>query len=327
MKEEEMDSELLYRFFEGLTTDDENIFVREWFEASSQNQERFFRERKLFDALILLPEEPEEISYDNLSSDNGNDEVKSGKRILFGTFMKVAAVVAILLMSGILYMQIRNANEDFGMQAINVPAGQYVNLALPDGTQIWLNARTKIEYPVMFNKNQRIVKLDGQAYFEVAHNEDAPFVVETSKGNITVLGTKFDVMAYSGEDSFETTLMDGKVNVNLTSDPAQSLTLNPDTRAYLKDGKLELGHIDDYDVYRWKEGLICFNNASFEDIMRDFEKIYGVKINIENARVGKYLYTGKFRFVDGIDYAFRVLQRDIKFGYERKPDNHIINIK
>lgn len=324
MKEEAIDSELLYRFFEGLTTDDENTYIRQWFEASSQNQEHFFRERKLFDALVLLHEEPEEISYDNELPDN---TIKTRKQNIFGTLMKVAAVIAILLMSGILYMQIKNANEDYGMQTINVPAGQYVNLALPDGTQIWLNARTKIEYPVMFNKNQRVVKLDGQAYFEVAHNEDAPFIVETSKGNVSVLGTKFDVMAYSGEDNFQTTLMDGKVNVELASDPTQSITLSPDTRAYLKDGKLQVGNIDDYDVYRWKEGLICFNNASFEDIMLDFEKIYGVKINIENARVGKYLYTGKFRFVDGIDYALRVLQRDIRFGYERNPDNHVINIK
>jgi ferric-dicitrate binding protein FerR (iron transport regulator) len=324
MKEREIDSELLYRFFEGLAADDENIYIRKWFDASSQNREHFFRERKLFDALTLLCDEPDEISYDSISPDG---DVRTGRRTTFGIFMKVAAAAVVLLMSGMLYMQIRNANEDFGVQAINVPAGQYVNLILPDGTRIWLNARTKIEYPVLFNKKQRVVKLDGQAYFEVAHNEDVPFVVETSKGNVSVLGTKFDVMAYSDEDNFETTLMDGKVKVCPASSPDRPLILCPDTRAYLKDGKLEVGRIDDYDIYRWKEGLICFNNASFEEIMLDFEKIYGMKINIENARVGKYLYTGKFRFVDGIDYALRVLQKDIKFGYERTPDNHIINIK
>jgi ferric-dicitrate binding protein FerR (iron transport regulator) len=213
------------------------------------------------------------------------------------------------------------------MQTINVPAGQYVNLSLPDGTQIWLNARTRIEYPISFNKKQRVVKLDGQAYFEVAHDDDVPFVVETSKGNVSVLGTKFDVMAYSDEDDFETTLMEGKVNVSLASNPTRSLILCSNTRSYLKDGNLVVSPIDNYDVYRWKEGLICFDKASFEEIMHDFEKIYGVKINIQNVGVGKYLYTGKFRFVDGIDYALRVLQRDIKFQYERNSENQIINIR
>lgn len=319
-----MDSEFLFRFFEGLTTDSEGKAVKEWFEASRQNQEQFYQERKLFDALILHHDEK------SITADNSiliEEPSKGRKQVLFGTFMKVAAVITILLMSGLLYMQIKNSSEDFGMQSINVPAGQYVNLSLPDGTQVWLNARTKIEYPVSFNKEQRIVKLDGQAYFEVVHNQDKPFIVETSKGNVSVLGTKFEVMAYSGEDDFVTTLMDGKVRVDLASDPTQTLILNPKTKTYLKDGKLEVSGIEDYDIYRWKEGLICFNNASFSSIMRDFEKIYGLKINIENAQVSKYSYTGKFRFVDGIDYALRVLQKDIKFEYQREPETHIINIK
>lgn len=319
-----MDSELLFRFFEGLTTDSEDQTIKEWFDASPQNQEQFYQERKLFDALILHHDQ------NSITADSSilvEEPSADRKRILFGTFMKVAAVIAILLMSGLLYMQIKNSNEDYGMQSISVPAGQYVNLSLPDGTQVWLNARTKIEYPVSFNKKQRIVKLDGQAYFEVVHNEDKPFIVETSKGNVSVLGTKFDVMAYSGEDDFVATLMDGKVKVDLASDPSQSLILSPNTRAVLRDGKLEVSGIEDYDAYRWKEGLISFNNASFGSIMRDFEKIYGLKINIENTHVGKYSYTGKFRFVDGIDYALRVLQRDIKFEYQRDPETHIINIK
>ena len=179
-----MDSELLFRFFEGLTTDSEDQTIKEWFDASPQNQEQFYQERKLFDALILHHDQSS-ITAD--SSILVEEPSADRKRILFGTFMKVAAVIAILLMSGLLYMQIKNSNEDYGMQSISVPAGQYVNLSLPDGTQVWLNARTKIEYPVSFNKKQRIVKLDGQAYFEVVHNEDKPFIVETSKGNVSVL--------------------------------------------------------------------------------------------------------------------------------------------
>ncbi|NDV96881.1 DUF4974 domain-containing protein [Dysgonomonas sp. 521] len=319
-----MGSEILYRFFDGLTTDKENHEIREWVEASPQNRKHLHEERKLFDALVLLHDGSDEIS----SADTVSEAPARGrKRILQGAFMRVAAVVAILLMSGLLYMQIKNAGEDYGMQTINVPAGQYVNLSLPDGTNIWLNARTKIEYPVSFNKKERIVKLDGQAYFEVAHDEDVPFIVQTAKGNVRVLGTKFDVMAYANEDRFETTLMDGKVKVDLAPDAGQSLVLSPNTKSYLKDGKLEVTGIDDYDIYRWKEGLICFNDASFEDIMGSFEKTYGPKIIVENTRVNKYSYTGKFRFVDGIDYALRVLQKDIKFTYERDLENHTIYIK
>ncbi|MFV0331715.1 MAG: FecR family protein [Dysgonomonas sp.] len=318
-----MDSELLYKFFEGLTTEAENHKIREWLEASSQNREHLMRERKLFDAMILLHPEPEEMYSNTVDEESSPNK----KKVLFGTFAKVAAVIAILLMSGLLYMQIKESDQYLGSQTINVPAGQYVNLSLPDGTEIWLNSRTKIEYPVSFNKNERVVKLDGQAYFEVAHNEDSPFVVETSKGKIRVLGTKFDVDAYSDRDNYETTLMEGSVEVGLDSGAGQSVVLSPDTKAYLSNGKLEVSRIPDYDVYRWKEGLICFNNASFEEIMSDFKRIYGIDIIVENTRVNKYTYTGKFRFVDGIEYALRVLQRDIKFKYERDAEEHIIYIK
>jgi ferric-dicitrate binding protein FerR (iron transport regulator) len=318
-----VESDLLYRFFEGLATDDENRKVTEWVEASSQNRKQFFKERKLFDALILLYEDSCEFTDSDIPE---REPTGNRKRIMPATFIKVAVVVTILLMSGLLCMQIKNTGEGFGMQTIDVPAGQYVTLSLPDGTQIWLNARTKIEYPVSFDKKRRMVKLDGQAYFEVAHNEKVPFIVETSKGNISVLGTKFDVMAYSGENEFVITLMDGKVKIDPTADPTRPLTLNPDTKAYLKDGRLDVSRIDDYDIYRWKEGLICFNNASFDDIMHDFGKIYGVKRNTQNKDVCKYTYTGKFRFVDGIDYALRVLQKDIKFSYEIDSENRTINI-
>lgn len=317
-----MDSELLYKFFEGLTTEAEDHEIRKWLEASPQNREHLMRERKLFDAMILLYEEPE-----NVYSTAVEESAAGKKRSLFGTFTKVAAVIAILLMSGLLYMMIKEAGQYPGSQTINVPAGQYVNLSLPDGTEIWLNSRTRIEYPVSFNKKERVVKLDGQAYFEVAHDEDSPFVVETSKGKIRVLGTKFDVDAYSDQDNFETTLMEGRVEVGLNSGTEQPVVLSPDTKAYLSNGKLEVTRIPDYDIYRWKEGLICFNNASFEEIMNDFKRIYGTDIILENTSVNKYTYTGKFRFVDGIEYALRVLQKEIRFKYERDPEKHIIYIK
>ena len=78
---------------------------------------------------------------------------------------------------------------------------------------------------------------------------------------------------------------------------------------------------------RWKEGLICFKNETFTFIMKDFEKYYGLTIQVKNKNVFKYVYTGKFRQTDGIDYALRVLQKDIKFTYQRDDENQIIYIE
>ncbi|MDR3141306.1 MAG: DUF4974 domain-containing protein, partial [Tannerellaceae bacterium] len=103
--------------------------------------------------------------------------------------------------------------------------------------------------------------------------------------------------------------------------------LSPDSKAVLKDNKFTIEKVDDYTEYRWIEGLICFKNEPFVDIMKTFEKYYGATIEVKNKEVQKYTYTGKFRHTDGIDYALRVLQRDIHFSFSRDDENHIIYIE
>ena len=95
---------------------------------------------------------------------------------------------------------------------------------------------------------------------------------------------------------------------------------------YFKDGQYYSGLIQNPDYFKWKEGLICFKDEPFQTIMEDFEKYYGIRIIINNKKVLKYSYNGKFRQADGIDYALRVLQRDIHFKYERANDEEIIYI-
>ena len=153
-----------------------------------------------------------------------------------------------------------------------------------------------------------------------------PFIVRTDKYDIEVLGTQFDVDAYPDQTAFETTLMKGSVKVTSQHFPEQTITLKPHHKAYVKDGQLAVTKVNDFTPYRWKEGLICFKDEPFQTIMEDFEKYYGIRIIINNKKVLKYSYNGKFRQADGIDYALRVLQRDIHFKYERANDEEIIYI-
>ncbi|WP_288205953.1 FecR domain-containing protein [uncultured Parabacteroides sp.] len=235
--------------------------------------------------------------------------------------------MAITLGGSYIYFQSSIEKELMAMQTISVPAGQRINITLPDGTNVLLNARTSLKYPLKFSKKNRQVVLDGEAYFDVARDEKKPFIVQTDKYNVEVLGTKFDVDAYSETGEFETTLMSGSVRVASADDPDQTLVLKPNNKVYLDNGKLRVTSVDDYNPYRWKEGLICFKDATFTSIMKEFEKYYGLNIYVKNKEVGKFFYTGKFRQTDGIDYALRVLQKDIKFTYQRDDDNQIIYIE
>ncbi len=288
-------------------------------EESAENRLAFLKERKLFDAMLLL----------------GNEEIiKNGKKrfsinlsSLRTELIKIAAVVAITLGGSYFYYQSSLEKELMAMQTITVPAGQRINITLVDGTNVWLNARTSLSYPVKFGKNNRQVVLDGEAYFDVTKDKSKPFIVQTDNYNVEVLGTQFDVNAYSETGEFETTLMSGSVKVASASDSTQKITLKPNNKVFLQDGKLHVTAVDDYNPYRWKEGLICFKNETFTSIMKDFEKYYGLTIQVKNKNVFKYVYTGKFRQTDGIDYALRVLQKDIKFTYQRDDENQIIYIE
>ncbi|WP_229058588.1 MULTISPECIES: FecR family protein [Parabacteroides] len=241
--------------------------------------------------------------------------------------IKIAAIIALTLGGSLVYQQMQTKQALIPLQTIAVPAGQRINITLPDGTNVWLNARTTIQYPVTFNSSERLVKLDGEAYFDVARNEKVPFIVQTPKYNVEVLGTQFDVESYSDTGKFETTLMEGCVKISSLTDKDESLMLTPNNKAYLYKGKLRVMPVDDYNPYRWREGLICFKNETFASIMKEFEKYYGINIHITNKQVQQYLYTGKFRQTDGVDYALRVLQKDIRFSYQRDDDKHIIYIK
>lgn len=308
--------DILYRYFEGCASEEELTLIKNWLEASPDNMSLYLKERKLFDAVAMT---------------NSSGDVRRSIRFDYGKIvrecLKVAAVSLIVLTLSYFYFNDRKEVQEEMFQTISVPAGQRINLTLPDGTNVWLNARTTLKYPLSFSKEMRQVELDGEAYFDVVENKAKPFVVQTAKSRLEVLGTVFDVEDYSDKDDFETMLFGGSVRVTPKDSTLQTVTLSPSYKAYLKDGKLEVAYVDDYNVYRWKEGLICFTNESFETILGEFEKYYGLKVVIENEKVKDRHYSGKFRQTDGIDYALRVLQKDIRFDYVRDEDNSKIYIR
>ena len=200
-------------------------------------------------------------------------------------------------------------------------------ICLPDSTFVWLNAGSTLEYFVSRWTKERNVRLDGEAYFEVTHNEDKPFVVQTNKCNVEVLGTKFNVEAYSDSEDFCTSLMEGSVRVSDKRNPSETVLLSPNHMVSLENGQLSTSPISDFDVFRWKEGLICFRNMNFEQLMLRFEKCYGVRIVVENKHLVNYICSGKFRISDGIDNVLRILQKDAKYSFERNNDESVIYIK
>lgn len=319
-----MQKETLYKYFEGIASPEEEEVVYRWLDASSENEEELLKEREFFDAMIFAGSADERTEGKKLALNvNKGPFIRPWMREV----LKVAAVVAVTVACG-LYFYVSEKKELLAaMNTITVPAGQRVNLTLSDGTTVWLNARSEMVYPAVFSGAKREVKLDGEGYFEVKHDKESPFVVHTRKCDIEVLGTKFNVEAYSDSEEFSTSLMEGSVKVTDNSAVSASVLLKPDQEVHLKDGRLLISSIDDYDHFRWRDGLVCFDNIAFHELMKRFEKCYGISIVVENKNLEGYSCSGKFRISDGLDNALRILQRNAKYTFERNEDNSIVYIK
>jgi ferric-dicitrate binding protein FerR (iron transport regulator) len=243
----------------------------------------------------------------------------------------IAVAVVVTFVVTWLLFQSRYQTEQSGaaiaMNIVSVPSGQTVNMTLADGTKIWLNAHTTFKFPSVFTGDRREVILDGEGYFDVTYNPDKRFIVQAGGFEMTALGTAFNVESYSQGEGFTVSLLEGSIEVASVADRSQIVVLQPNMLARVYDGGLVTEDITDFDHYRWREGLICFENVSFPELMAKFEKYYGIKIIIHNNRVNNFISSGKFRLIDGVDHALRVSQRYIPFRVERDDENNIIYIK
>ena len=302
-----MRRDILYKFFEGKASPKEQRLIGQWLDESEKHKEVLVRERMVFDAMIVSG---------GITDRQSVQSRKKRTRVVFMELLRVAAVILVMfLVGGYIYVrkmeEIRLANN-----IVTVPVGQRVNLQLPDGTSVWLNASSEIIYPAYFSGSTREIHLNGEAYFEVEHNASKPFIVHTETFDIKVLGTKFNVEAYKGMEGFTTALMEGSVEVTDRKNKDKSVRLYPAQKVAFRNGDLCKSPIDNYDVYRWREGLICFTETRFADLMRQLEKNYGVRILINNEAVKEKVFSGKFRTTDGIDNALRLLQKEGHYTFE-----------
>lgn len=169
-------------------------------------------------------------------------------------------------------------------------SGQY-QLILPDGTKVWLNSESSIHYPISFVENERRVQITGEAYFEVAKlklssGQQVPFIVEKGDMQVEVLGTHFNVNAYSDESAIKTTLLEGKVRVSQSAKGNEkAIVLKPGEQAVISGhSRLTIDHSPDIDnVVAWKNGLFHFESADIKTVMRQLARWYDVEVVYEGT--------------------------------------------
>lgn len=173
-----------------------------------------------------------------------------------------------------------NNVDEQTMLTLSTPRGGQYQVTLSDGTKVWLNAESKLHYPYRFSKDIRNVELEGEAYFEVAHQKGAPFIVKTSKEKVEVLGTHFNVNSYQADINSTVALLEGKVKVSSGADHAT--VLKPGQQSVMRRGKMEIQTINVDECVAWKNGEFMFNNETLENVMKKVARWYDLDIELSN---------------------------------------------
>jgi len=243
--------------------------------------------------------------------------------------LKIASVLVIgLIISTVFFFQLAEQNQNSAqIQTINTPFGAKTSTALPDGSLVWLNSGSSLSFPAGFGKT-RLLKLTGEAYFEVVKN-DKPFIVSTSYGDVEVKGTSFNLKAFSDDNSFETTLVEGSVIVK-DKNTSNELTLNPGQQAVINKNSFNIQNVETKLFTSWKEGKLIFQKEYLPEVARRLERWYNVKIEIDNdKRLDEIWYSGTIemesftevlellKVTAPITYTFNEKTRIIKIRYRK----------
>jgi len=253
--------------------------------------------------------------------------------LLASWMTRAAAILLIPVLTFLLYVLydpsfISSNRNNSGLDSIEViaSAGARTIVQLSDGTEVNLNYGSKIKYPREFKGETRNLNLSGEGFFNVAHDPKHPFIVKARNINIKALGTKFNVLAYSGNERVETTLIEGKVVLEQsdkngttksieTMVPGEHVDYNPTT------GELSStqGSVEKYIA--WKDGILFFDNAGISDIAEKLGRMYNVEIDVADE-IKDYTYTVKF-IDESLSQILDLLTRATPVNYKMYPRNKL----
>lgn len=233
----------------------------------------------------------------------------------------VAVVVPICLLAGGLLYFIPSGNKQI---EISTAYGEQRSLFLPDSSEVWLNAGSTITYPETFTEENRLVTLDGEAYFSVRKDDTKPFIVETSGLSVKVLGTKFNVKAYANDESITTTLTSGKVEVNAQSQLPRILKPNERLTYDKNTSDIDVSAIDTTDSDSWVKGRLIFINATASEIFRTLERRYNIIIDNTLPVSASKRYTVKFLKNENLDEMLNILGDIVGFTCQQSGNKIII---
>lgn len=295
-----MKEDAIKKYIEGNATRAEKQAIYAWLREDPSNQKKLglLKAKYIADSLKDVPNHSISKKYQEF-----NKKKTKGNKSPY--ISSIAAVAVLLFVASIVLYQ-NNGNIPFFTDTdsqtetastfvtVNTEDGSKKEVVLPDGSIALLNIDSKLVYPEEFGADIREITLIGEAFFDIAHNKQKPFIVNTNNMKVKVLGTSFNVKSYPDDKKVETTLVTGKVE--LIREKESSVILEPSQKAVFDKSveKMEIEEVETSDVTAWREGKLIFNKTSMEQVIKDLERKYNTTFNINSPDLLHYEYTGTF---------------------------------
>lgn len=314
----EIDEEVLVAFLKGELDAAQAAAVEAWYDRSAANR------RMLGQVYYIL------YVSDRINDAAGIDVERSlrqfkrrmhaGRRISLrrvAVRIAAAAVIAAVLLAGG-FTTVSLSKRLAQPVTVVTQLGERSQVVLPDGTKVWLNSSSSVEYVAPFFSRQRRVKMEGEAYFEVEHDRRAPFVVSTNGLDIEVLGARFNIRNDDNEHRVTTVLLEGAVKAYASGREQASVRLHP-AQQLVFDTRTHAMRLTDCPSaersINWIDGRFCFEHDTFGEIVAELKRYYNVDIRFMDNRLRDMRFSGNFRVEDGIYHIMSVLQLTYKFNY------------
>lgn len=302
---------------------------------------REFVERMRFRNAQMSPQQLDEMLGKILSNEQtvSRPHFKWGKGspLNIGFWLRIAGILLLSLLAGVMIdnilfkIKVAHPLMETEWKTVENPKGRKSKITLPDGTMVNLNYESKIKFPKIFTGNSRNVELVGEAFFEVVHNDTMPFFVKTNGIETEVLGTSFNIKSFAESNETEISLVTGNVKVNPSKGGEQFINITqlaPGEQLTFDrvSGEMVKGTFNVEKITSWKDGVILFKDASFDEFISRLEKWYGVDFQIYGTPSQKWRINGRYQheklsdILLGLKFVY-----DIEFHIQEK--NVILKIK
>lgn len=310
--------QVINRFFNGNFPSDTKLHVQQWLADEGDSELKNLVLQDTWNQLEVEPDRSVYQSLDKVKKVLGLKQVikPAGSFSLPKLLWAVATLIPVLL--GV-YFYVDNRSAGHTMIEVVVPNGEQREIILPDGSQVWLNAGSTLQYAKQFNGDSRLIQLTGEACFSVVKNEKKPFIVKTAHLSVKVVGTEFNVRAYASENRTTTTLNTGKVQVQLLSSHTtqeKTYKLEPNQQlVYQNNGEVQVEDVIADEVTDWRNGTLLFDSLLFPEMVQLLERHFGVAVHYNETFTDTNRYYAKFKKESSLEQVLNVLQEIGDFTY------------